>query len=100
MEQDLERCVVRILNQYDATIGTGFVVADGLAVTCAHVVKAAGRMCDECDRHESRKSNGENAPTRGREATTKCSASPAGMPRTGPLAGACYSGIFLAACRG
>ena len=65
-----------------------------------HVVKAAGRMCDECDRHESRKSNGENAPTRGREATTKCSASPAGMPRTGPLAGACYSGIFLAACWG
>jgi len=47
MSQDLERCVIRILNQYDATVGTGFVVADGLAVTCAHVVKAAGSDKDE-----------------------------------------------------
>ena len=42
MAQDLEQCVIRILNQYDTTVGTGFVVADGIAVTCAHVVKAAG----------------------------------------------------------
>ncbi len=47
MAQDLERSVIRILNQSDATVGTGFVVADGLAVTCAHVVKAAGSDKDE-----------------------------------------------------
>jgi S1-C subfamily serine protease len=42
MPQQLERSVIRILDPEGATIGAGFVVADGLAVTCAHVVEAAG----------------------------------------------------------
>ncbi len=40
--QDLERSVIRILNQSGTTVGTGFIVADNIAVTCAHVVQAAG----------------------------------------------------------
>ncbi len=45
--QDLEQSVIRILNDQDQTVGTGFVVADRLAVTCAHVVLAAGHNYDQ-----------------------------------------------------
>ena len=41
MPQRLEQCVIRILNPDGATVGAGFVVAERLAVTCAHVVRAA-----------------------------------------------------------
>lgn len=42
MAQQLEQCVIRILNVDGAVVGAGFVVADRLAVTCAHVVQTAG----------------------------------------------------------
>lgn len=42
MAQQLEQCVIRILNTDGAVVGAGFVVADRLAATCAHVVQAAG----------------------------------------------------------
>src|SRR5947209_14477128 len=42
MTQQLEQCVIRILNADDVVVGAGFLVADRLAVTCAHVVRAAG----------------------------------------------------------
>src|SRR5258708_2435150 len=45
--QVLEHSVIRILNARGTTVGTGFVVADHLAVTCAHVVRAAGRACEQ-----------------------------------------------------
>ncbi len=41
MSQSLEKAVIRILNQQQETVGTGFLIADRLAVTCAHVVEAA-----------------------------------------------------------
>lgn len=47
MLQRLEQSVIRILNIQDKTVGTGFVVADHLAVTCAHVVQAAGSTYDQ-----------------------------------------------------
>ncbi len=43
---DLEQSVIRILNPQGATVGPGFVVADRLAVTCAHVVQVAGSTPD------------------------------------------------------
>lgn len=45
--QDLERSVIRILNAQHKTVGTGFLVADRLAVTCAHVIQAAGSASDQ-----------------------------------------------------
>ncbi len=45
--QRLEQSVIRILNAHDKTVGTGFVVTDRLAVTCAHVIKAAGSIYDQ-----------------------------------------------------
>jgi WD40 repeat protein len=47
MAQDLTTSVIRILNQAGKTVGTGFLVADRLAVTCAHVVGAALGLKDE-----------------------------------------------------
>ena len=43
---NLEQSVIRILNTQVATIDTGFVVADRLAMTCAHVVQVAGSTPD------------------------------------------------------
>ena len=46
MHPDLKASVLRILRPDGdklTTVGTGFLVADGLAVTCAHVVTAANR---------------------------------------------------------
>jgi hypothetical protein len=42
MIQQLEQCVIRILNMGGTVVGAGFIVTDRLAVTCAHVVLAAG----------------------------------------------------------
>jgi hypothetical protein len=39
---DLEACVLRICDDTGQTWGTGFLVTETLAVTCAHVVKACG----------------------------------------------------------
>jgi hypothetical protein len=39
MPQDLQTCVVKILKQDDSIAGTGFVVAQRLAATCAYVVE-------------------------------------------------------------
>jgi hypothetical protein len=39
---DLEQSVIHIIKTKGATVGPGFVVADRLAVTCAHVVQVAG----------------------------------------------------------
>ncbi len=39
---DLLSAVTRILGQDGAVAGTGFLVAEGVVVTCAHVVEAAG----------------------------------------------------------
>jgi hypothetical protein len=44
--RDLEQSVIRILNPQGATVGPAFVVADRLAVTCAHVVQVAGSPPD------------------------------------------------------
>ena len=41
MAQNLDQSVIRILNPEGKTVGTGFVVAPDLAVTCTHVVNAA-----------------------------------------------------------
>ena len=38
----LEYCVIRILNTNGITVGTGFLIAKNLVVTCAHVVRIAG----------------------------------------------------------
>jgi hypothetical protein len=43
----LEHKVIRVFNAHGTTVGTGFVVADHLAVTCAHVVQAAGSACGQ-----------------------------------------------------
>ncbi len=47
MTQDITRCLIRILllnkNKEFETVGTGFLLSKRLAVTCAHVVKRAGR---------------------------------------------------------
>ncbi|MER5467795.1 trypsin-like peptidase domain-containing protein [Streptomyces sp. NPDC002685] len=40
---DLVAAVARIIGPDGAVAGTGFMVADGIVVTCAHVVEAAGR---------------------------------------------------------
>jgi len=46
--QVLEHSVIRVLDAHGTTtVGTGFVVADHLAVTCAHVVQAAGSACEQ-----------------------------------------------------
>lgn len=47
MVQDLEKCVIRILNEKGSTAGTGFLIEEragraALAATCAHVVRCAG----------------------------------------------------------
>jgi WD40 repeat protein len=42
MENLIETSVIRILDKNGNTIGTGFIVQDDLAVTCAHVVEDAG----------------------------------------------------------
>ena len=43
MNTDLATSIVRILRSDKETAGTGFVVADGLVVTCAHVIPAAAK---------------------------------------------------------
>ena len=43
MDIDLASGIVRILRSDKETAGTGFVVADGLVVTCAHVIPAASQ---------------------------------------------------------
>jgi len=43
--QHLEQSIIRVLNANGTTVGTGFVVTDQLAVTCAHVIEAAGSTC-------------------------------------------------------
>ena len=45
--QVLEHSVIRVLNARGTNVGTGFMVADHLAVTCAHVVQAAGSACEQ-----------------------------------------------------
>ncbi|MCJ7531214.1 MAG: SUMF1/EgtB/PvdO family nonheme iron enzyme [Anaerolineales bacterium] len=42
MSQDLQACVIKILNRDGAIAGTGFTIVPNLAVTCAHVVQLAG----------------------------------------------------------
>ena len=47
MPQDLQTCVVKILKQDGTIAGTGFVVAQRLAVTCTHVGELAdGEPCE------------------------------------------------------
>jgi tetratricopeptide (TPR) repeat protein len=41
LSQILEKATLRILNQDGKTVGAGFLITPKLAVTCAHVVKAA-----------------------------------------------------------
>ena len=41
MSQELEACLIRVCDAQGGTRGTGFVVSDTLAVTCAHVVAQA-----------------------------------------------------------
>jgi hypothetical protein len=44
MNNDLLTSVVRILDEKESTIGTGFVISDlGIVVTCAHVIQATSR---------------------------------------------------------
>jgi S1-C subfamily serine protease len=43
MNTDLTASIVRILRSDKETTGTGFVVAEGLIVTCAHVIPAASQ---------------------------------------------------------
>ncbi len=45
--QYLEQSIIRILNAHKRTVGTGFLVSDQMAVTCAHVVQAAGSDCGQ-----------------------------------------------------
>ncbi|MBN1873021.1 MAG: trypsin-like peptidase domain-containing protein, partial [Anaerolineae bacterium] len=42
MPQSLDESIFRVLNAKGETVGTGFVITSDLAVTCAHVVLAAG----------------------------------------------------------
>ena len=42
MPTNLETCLIRVCNAQGETKGTGFVVSDNLAVTCAHVVAGCG----------------------------------------------------------
>ena len=42
MSSNLTAGIIRILNINGDTVGTGFVLTDTLAVTCAHVVESAG----------------------------------------------------------
>jgi hypothetical protein len=46
MNTDLSSSIVRILRPDKETTGTGFVVAEGLVVTCAHVIPAASQPKD------------------------------------------------------
>jgi hypothetical protein len=48
MSEDLEKCLIRICDKQGNTRGTGFIVSDSLAVTCAHVVEDCGMT--RCDR--------------------------------------------------
>lgn len=41
MGQSLDNCVISILNNKEEKIGTGFIVSNGFAVTCAHVISAS-----------------------------------------------------------
>ena len=43
MMADLTSGIVRVLRSDKETAGTGFVVADGLVVTCAHVIPPAAQ---------------------------------------------------------
>lgn len=43
MNTDLASSIVRILRSDKGTAGTGFVLADGLVVTRAHVIPAAAQ---------------------------------------------------------
>ena len=42
MPVSLESSVIKILNAEGRVVGTGFVLTPALAVTCAHVIAAAG----------------------------------------------------------
>lgn len=42
MTSTLTNAIIRIIDTQGETIGTGFIVADKLAITCAHVVEFAG----------------------------------------------------------
>ncbi len=42
LQQNIEQATVRILDKTGATIGAGFIVADKLVVTCAHVIEETG----------------------------------------------------------
>lgn len=46
MSISIEASILRVLNPDGEIVGTGFLVAAGLAVTCAHVVKDAGQTID------------------------------------------------------
>jgi hypothetical protein len=41
---ELQKSIVAILNDKNKTVGTGFLVAPHLAVTCAHVVAKANAI--------------------------------------------------------
>jgi hypothetical protein len=43
MNADLTSSIVRVLRPDGKTAGTGFVVADGLVATCAHVIPPAAQ---------------------------------------------------------
>src|SRR5262245_45315948 len=42
MTSNLETCLLRLCNEQGETQGTGFVVSNNLAVTCAHVIDWCG----------------------------------------------------------
>ena len=46
MSISIEASILRVLNPDGEIVGTGFLVAAGLAITCAHVVKDAGQTVD------------------------------------------------------
>lgn len=46
MTQELDPCLIRILNANGKPVGVGFLVAGRLAVTCAHVVSAAASQAE------------------------------------------------------
>ncbi|HJT56126.1 MAG TPA: hypothetical protein VJ761_06515, partial [Ktedonobacteraceae bacterium] len=61
--QNLEVSVIRILNVRHRTVGTGFFVADRLAVTCAHVIHAAGSECGQAVSIRPYRSTSAEVPT-------------------------------------
>ena len=44
MTQMLEASLVRIFNTTDQPVGVGFLVAEGLVLTCAHVIAVSQRV--------------------------------------------------------